>query len=196
MVAGALYTMLQIACVRALPQLAQSAFPLAAAGEVYGGPALGSLLRVGTTVSAVGIAFGMITMTPHFLAALARVSDLGWGLDRSSGTGTPTRALAVTMALVSALVCLGDLGELFTLSSIAVVTQYGVAALALVVLAFRKERGLGLRHAWSALPTLAIVVALLSGATAREWAVAAATCAIGFGVKLARTCFARAPRAS
>ena len=120
--AALLYVGLQSACVRAVPDLAHAALPLAAAGEAFGGRGLAVLLGVGTSVSALGIAFGMVAMTPRFLSALARVSELGLGLADETPRGAPLRALFVTIILVAILVALGDLGELFTLSSIAVVS--------------------------------------------------------------------------
>ena len=94
----------------------------------------------------------------------------------------PTRALVVTWLVVAAFVSLGELGELFALSSIAVLMQFGTSALALIVLALRRERGLRPRDAWPALPTLAVAAVLVAfGATAREGLVAA-------GVVAGRAC--------
>jgi hypothetical protein len=109
-------------------------------------------------------------------------------LERTSPTGVPLRAVAVTWVVVATIVSLGELGELFALSSIAVLTQFGTSALALLVLAGRRERGLVPLRAWPAVPTLAVAAALVvSGATAREGLVAAGAVVLGLGLlRLAR----------
>ena len=186
LLSGVLYLFLQQACVSNVADLAHASSPLVAAGQALGGDRLGALLRAGTSVSALGIAFGMMAMTPRFLSALARVSHLGAGLSDESQKGTPRWALAVTVVMVSVLVMAGSLGELFTLSSIAVITQHGIGACALAVLAFRRQRGLILRHAWSVIPTLGVVAVLLTAASAREWGVAAGVAAVGIVLRALR----------
>jgi hypothetical protein len=78
---------------------------------------------------------------------------------------------------------LGELGELFALSAIAVLMQYGVSAAALLVLAGRRQRGLVPRDAWPALPTLALAIVLMGfGASAREAVVALAAVLVGLAL--------------
>jgi amino acid transporter len=185
LVAMALYVALVLACATTLPALASSAAPLAEAASVLGGTPLARLVAAGTSVSALGLAFGMMVTTPRYLSALAAGGREVFALDRVSASGVPTRALAATWAVVSVLVSLGDLGELFALSSIAVLLQFGTSALALVVLARRRDRGLVPRQAWPAVPTLAVAAVLVAaGATAREALVA--TVAVLLGVALLR----------
>jgi amino acid transporter len=175
-----LYALLALACVLALPRLAASTAPLADTAAVLGGPGLARLIAAGTSVSALGIAFGMMVTTPRYLSSLAAGEHHRLGLDRMSARDVPLRAVAVTALVVATLLALGDLAELFALSSIAVLMQYGVSALALVVLARRRTRGLRPRDAWPALPTLAVALALVAfGATAREALVALATVLVG-----------------
>jgi amino acid transporter len=185
----ALYVALVLACVTALPALATSAAPLADTAGVLGGGWLAWLVRVGTSVSALGIAFGMIVTTPRYLSSLAAGERELFALDRVSAKGVPMRALLVTWLVVGATVTLGDLGELFALSSIAVLMQFGTSALALLVLASRRDRGLRPAQAWPAVPTLAVAAILVaSGATAREGLVAAGALLLGLGLmRLART---------
>jgi amino acid transporter len=179
----ALYLALVLACVSALPALAASSAPLADAASVLGGSGLARLVAAGTSISALGITFGMMVTTPHYLSALASGGRELYGLDRVSAKGVPTRALAVTWLVVATIVSLGELGELFALSSIAVLTQFGTSALALVVLAWRRERGLVPLQAWPALPTLAVAGALVAtGATGREGLVAAGAFVLGLGL--------------
>jgi basic amino acid/polyamine antiporter, APA family len=186
--AMALYVALVLACVTALPALASSAAPLAETAGVLGGASLARLVAAGTSVSALGITFGMLVTTPRYLSALASGQRTLFDLDRTSAKGVPMRALGVTWVVVAAIVSLGELGELFALSSIAVLMQFGTSALALLVLAGRRERGLRPLQAWPAVPTLAVAAALVvSGATAREAFVAAGAVLLGLGLlRLAR----------
>jgi basic amino acid/polyamine antiporter, APA family len=173
LVAILLYVGLVWACVSALPGLADEATPLAAAARVHGGDVLSGLVGWGTFVSALGICFGMMVTTPRYLSALASGGRALFGLDRLDARGVPRRALAVTWAIVTLFVNAEDLGELFALSGMAVLAQYGVAAAALAVLAWRRERGLSPAHAVLALPTIVLGVVLVRyGATPREGLVA------------------------
>ena len=181
--AAALYVVLQAACASALPDLAASRAPLVDSALVHGGPGLAALVGAGMSVSALGIAFGMMAATPFYLAALARVDRLGFRLDSVDDRGVARRALLVTWALVTLLIQAGGRGELFALSSIAVLSQYIVTAAALLALALRKRRGLGGRHAALAVPAGAVALALVAGASAREAAVAAAALAGGLALR-------------
>jgi amino acid transporter len=165
----ALYLALQRAAVAATPDLAHSGAPLVATAEACGGAGFARVVAVGTSVSAVGIAFGMVATTPRYLSALVPRSRLA---ELSPG-GVPLRALWTTWLVVSALVSMGSFGELLVLSSLSVVTQYLVVALALARLALRRERGLTPLRAWSAAPTVLVACFLLRGASRREWVAAA-----------------------
>jgi amino acid transporter len=175
-----LYAALVLACVTALPALASSASPLAETASVLAGPGLERLVAAGTSVSALGIAFGMMVTTPRYLSALAAGGRDLLSLDRLSADGVPLRAVAVTWLVVSAIVSLGDLGQLFALSSIAVLMQFGVTAAALHVLAGRAEHDLRPRDRWPVVPTIAVALVLVvAGATAREGIVALAVVVLG-----------------
>jgi amino acid transporter len=191
--AALLYVMLHGACLGAVPGLGASRAPLAEAAGALGGPGWAAVLGAGANLSALGIAFGMVTMTPRYLAALG--PELGEGVSRESGRGVPLGALAWTTALVSALLALGSLGELLVLSSVAVLAQYGMTALALLRLAAKGERGLRLRDAWAAPLALAATGALVSGASRREALVAAGALALGWGLRWGRSVSARRGRA-
>jgi APA family basic amino acid/polyamine antiporter len=180
LVAVLFYVGLAWACVAALPGLATSPAPLAASAGVWGGARLEWWVGAGTSISALGICLGMMVTTPRYLSALASGERTLFGLDGMSPAGVPVRALAVTWALVLLFVNLGNLSELFALSSIAVLMQYGVTAAALATLAFRRERGLKPLHAVLAVPTLALGLTLVAyGATLREAATTALTVVAG-----------------
>ncbi|MFP2925619.1 amino acid permease, partial [Pyxidicoccus sp. 3LG] len=162
------------------PELAASPAPLAASAGVWGGPGLERWVSAGTSISALGICLGMMVTTPRYLSALASGERTLLGLEGMSPAGVPVRALAVTWGLVLLFVNLGDLSELFALSSIAVLMQYGVTAAALATLSFRRERELTPRHAVLAVPTLVLGLTLVAyGATAREAATTALTVVAG-----------------
>jgi amino acid transporter len=177
--AGLLYVALQSACVLALPALADSAMPLADAAGFYAGPGLARAVAFGTTLSALGICFGMLVTTPRYLSALAAGGRLGFGFERLSDRGVPRNALLLTWAAVTLLILWGSRGELFVLSSVAVLMQYLVTAAALHRLAQRRERGLGRRHALLAWPAAAVGLAIASAATPRELLVAGTAAALG-----------------
>ncbi|MBZ4372788.1 APC family permease [Corallococcus sp. AS-1-6] len=178
-----LYVGLVWACVAALPDLAGASAPLAQAAGVWGGAGLERLVGAGTSVSALGICVGMMVTTPRYLSALASGERSLFGLERMSESGVPMRALAVTWALVLGFVNLGDLSELFALSAIAVLMQFGVTAAALAVLSLRRERNLRPVHALLALPTLVLGLTLVTfGASAREAAVASVAVLAGLAL--------------
>nr|WP_217446379.1 APC family permease [Myxococcus sp. CA040A] len=164
-----LYVGLVWACVAALPELATSAAPLAAAAGVWGGTGLSRVVSAGTSVSALGICVGMMVTTPRYLSALASGGRSLLGLEGMSPRGVPLRALAVTWGAVLLFVNLGNLSELFALSSIAVLMQYGVTAAALAWLSWKRQRGLRPVHAILAVPTLGLGLTLVAfGASLRE----------------------------
>jgi APA family basic amino acid/polyamine antiporter len=179
-----LYVALQAACVAALPALSASGSPLADAAGALAGPWLSRVVVLGTSVSALGIAFGMVATTPRYLSALATGGgSLPFDLDRTSAKGVPLRALFVTWLLVAGLLQAGSLSEFFALSSVAVLAQYGVTALSLLALARRRERGLSPRDAWSAFPTIVVTVALVAGAHLHEALVAGGALALGLALR-------------
>jgi APA family basic amino acid/polyamine antiporter len=178
-----LYVGLAWACVVALPDLPSSAAPLVDAAHALGGAVLGEAVYWGMSVSAFGIAFGMLVTTPRYLSSMAAGEGGLFGLDRIAADGVPRRALVVTWLLVGAFVAVGELGELFALSSLAVLMQFGTAAAALLALARRRERGLRPRDAWPAPLTLAVAGGLAAfGATAVEGLVATGVIVVGLAV--------------
>lgn len=179
--ASVLYVALQAACVAALPGLAASPAPLAEAAAIYGGPWLGRLVVAGTSVSALGIALGMMVTTPRYLSVLASGESLA-GLDRMNDRGVPTRALFVTWLLVMALVQARTRGELFALSAFAVLAQFVVTAASLAALAHRRERGLSPRHGWISIPAAAVGLTISAGATSREFLTAGGAILLGLAL--------------
>jgi APA family basic amino acid/polyamine antiporter len=158
---AALYVLLHWACVRSVPDLATTDAPLIAAARALGGPRLSGLVSAGTNVSALGIAFGMMAMTPRYLAALESGSTGAALSELETRHQVPRRALFVTLVLVVILLSWGALSRLFVLSSVAVLFQYSVSVLSLGRLALGRAHGLSPRDALSA--PLALVALLAVG---------------------------------
>ncbi len=175
-----LYLVLQHGAVTGVHDLADQHAPLVAMGSAYAGKLGHVVVSIGISLSALGIAFGMVATTPRFLSALAPQSRFA----RQSKGGVPLLALAVTWAAATALVSMGSLGELLVLSSISVVIQYLIVALSLAYFAFKRQRGLRPSQSWSAFPTVLVALVLLSGAEAKEWIVAAGAMTVGVIVYL------------
>lgn len=168
-----LYMLIHWACVRSVGDLALSDAPLVAAARALGGFKLAALVNAGTNVSAVGIAFGMMAMTPRYLAALdfsGGKRGESPGLGAESLQQVPGRALFVTLVLVLVLLSWGALGRLFVLSSVAVLFQYSVSVLSLGKLALRREHGLSPRDAlFASLALVALVLAAHAVERAELW---------------------------
>jgi basic amino acid/polyamine antiporter, APA family len=130
--AAALYMALHLGCARALPDLPTHQAPLAAAARALGGEATGNLVSSGTLVSAFGTAFGMVVVTPRYVAALGSEAGLGGWLGREDARGVPRFSLGVTALVVAVLSSVQALGSLFALSSAAVLAQYGMAIASLL----------------------------------------------------------------
>jgi APA family basic amino acid/polyamine antiporter len=160
-----LYLALHAACVRALPDLGAHPFALADAARQYGGARLYQAMIAAANVSALGITVGMLAMTPRYLAVLGAHGALGRGFGELSERAVPIRALAVTAAVVSVVVTSsimwGSIANLFALSSISVIIQYGMTAAALFGLAMRGQRGLARADAWPA-PLVVAACGLIS----------------------------------
>jgi amino acid transporter len=179
LVVALLYVGLHAACVRALPHLAQTTSPLVAAAQVYGGNTVSWLVRAGTTVSALGIAFGMFAMTPRYLAVLGTPYALGSWIGQHDRRNVPQHALWITTLCVGVLVVMGRLGELVVFSSVAVLTQFAASCAALVALAMRRRAGIQRRHMWPAPPVAATLLFIGQAARFRELGVTVVVVAVG-----------------
>lgn len=162
--AAALYVVLQWAFVSTATSLPVDA-PLVQTASILAGPSAATVLRVGTSVSALGIAFGMMVTTPRYLSSTVPWSALG----RFGARGVPLGALAVTTVAIVVVLGLSSLAELFTLSSLAVVLQYAMVAASLAKLAYARERGLGRGHLALAVLTGGAALALLAVPDRKEW---------------------------
>lgn len=185
-IAATLYCALHWVCVSALPRLGASSTPLVDAAGAIGGAAAAAVVAFGANLSALGIAFGQFVLTPRYLAALADDSALGSWIGEEDARRVPQRALWLTALGVVPLVAVGDLGELFVLSSVAVLAQYSVSVAALAALALRGRYGLDRRHLWPLPLTVVGVVLAARGASLAELGVAAGVLFLGAVVLFVR----------
>ncbi len=165
---GGLYMLLHWACVRSVVDLGSSEAPLVAAAGSLGGLRLAQVVSAGTNISAIGIAFGMMAMTPRYLAALESGAGEIALSDLESRQQVPRRALFVTLVLVALLLSWGALSRLFVLSSVAVLFQYSVSVLSLGWLALKRAHGLAPRDALSAPFALVALVVVASAVERAE----------------------------
>jgi APA family basic amino acid/polyamine antiporter len=187
---AALYALLHLVCALALHGDANEAQPLVAAGRVYAGDTFARVLEAGQLVSALGIAFGQVVTTPHYLAALGTPDGLGSWLGKLRGNGAPLHALMVSALFVTVLVSVGELSSLFVLSSIAVLSQYSVGALSLIRLSLRgslsgASGGQKGHIAWAVISLLTSLV-LASYATFYEVFTTVSVVALGVAVLVGR----------
>lgn len=183
--AAALYAAIQLVCARALPNLGSSRAPLSDSAAVLGGPALESAVAFGANVSALGIAFGMIVMTPRYLSALGEHgTSLGF-LSRKNSRGVPLVGVVITFGAVALLGVFESLESLFVLSSSAVLIQYVAASAALIRLSSRAELGLRRRAAVPGLLALFAIGLLARAVEPRELVVLGGLLVAGLLVLLA-----------
>lgn len=182
--AAALYAGLQLVCTNAVPNLAAQSSPLAATGFAVGGALGGRLVELGTQISALGVAVGMVVMTPRYIAALGNEAGLGAWLGREDAAGVPQAALWWSALIIASLASLQALGALFVLSSAAVLVQYVAALAALGRLSWRREFGLSRLAFAPALLGLGAVALLFRGVEAAELPLLAALAVAGALVAL------------
>jgi APA family basic amino acid/polyamine antiporter len=184
-VASVMYVGLHLACVQALPELSTSKAPMVDAARVLGGSTLAWTIYVGTSVSAAGIALGMVAMSPRYLSTLGREDGLGAWLGCTNERGVPLRALLLTSAAVLVLVQLGRLDQLFAMSSIAVLAQYGSTSASLVWMGVKRQLGLGNADVVVGIVAIGAVLVVMTGATFWEVGRAVAVVVLGSLIKLA-----------
>jgi APA family basic amino acid/polyamine antiporter len=178
--AALLYSALHALAVHAVPDLGRSHAPLADAARVYGGTSAEGLVLAGANVSALGILFGMLNTTPRYLSALSGAKALGPWIGALDARLVPERALLVTALSSSAMVLVASRStDLFVLSSLAVLAQFGAAVASLAVLARRKIQGLSARHVLLAGASLVGIGLVARGAELTQAMVAAAVVAFG-----------------
>jgi amino acid transporter len=184
--AGLLYAAIQLVCVRAVPELGLAKAPLAEAALALGGAGPSRWVALGANVSALGIAFGMVVMTPRYLSALGAHAPRFAFLARSSARDVPHYALLLMLVAVILLSSLESLESLFVLSSSAVLVQYVAASASLIRLSLRREHGFSAVASVPALLTLGAAFLLSLAIDLRELLLLGGLLGVGVLVLLAR----------
>jgi len=166
--AALLYALIHLACISAAPDLALHPAPLSIAAERLGGTSLRTVVAFGTNLSALGTAFGMVVMTPRYVAALSGEGGLAARLGALDGRAVPRLALWGSAFVIALLSSSERWGSLFVISSAAVLLQYLTALLALMALTLRSSARLSRVWLVPALASLLTVAALARAIEVRE----------------------------
>lgn len=190
----ALYTLVQVVALGAIPDLAATSLPLATAARGWLGPAGGALLAIGGGLAVLGTLNNTVLVGPRYLYALARDRAPGSALARLHPRfRTPHVAIVLQSVLAAALVLTGTAEQLAELSIIARLATYAGTAAAVPVL--RRKLPAGPRTVrlpgGPLIPVAALLICLvfLSSATLRNLVAGAIALLVG-----AALFFLRPPR--
>lgn len=197
----AVYLLIQVIAVAALPGIATSKRPLAEAAEQLMGTGGGVLLTVGGICSTVGTLTSLLLVGPRILFAmsLARQMPAPFGHVHERFR-TPDASLGAFLAATACLMLLSDFTNLATLSAMARLVTYIGSALALLVLRKKHPAVEGFRAPGGPiLPILTTLVSLylLSAATRDQWIYGTGALVVGFvlyGITVMRTAPRRTPQ--
>jgi amino acid transporter len=161
---GVLYTLLVLACLKLVPDLATTPRPLAAAAAALVGPAGAALVAGTAVVSCAGALVAWMIGGPRVLLALASYGDLPAALATVHPLRrTPSVAIVASGVLVWLLTISGTFVYLATFSAFSRLVTYGSICVALLVL--RRRDGpaplpIPFGSMWAVLALLGAVVAL------------------------------------
>ncbi|WP_295972806.1 APC family permease [uncultured Xanthomonas sp.] len=166
-----IYAAAQVVAQGTLPNVAQSATPLADAASGFGGEALALILTVGATISILGTTSNTVMLGPRFLFALAKD---GYGpafLARVHPRfRTPAAAILLQGVLSLALALSGSFVQLALLSMVTRLFAYIGTAAAVLVLARRyRDRPGALRLPGGPLIPLAALLLALALLLSASW---------------------------
>ncbi len=166
-----IYAAVQVVAQGTLPNVAQSATPLADAASGFGGEALALILTVGATISILGTTSNTVMLGPRFLFALAKD---GYGpafLARVHPRfRTPAAAILLQGVLSLVLALSGSFVQLALLSMVTRLFAYIGTAAAVLVLARRyRDRPGALRLPGGPLIPLAALLLALALLLSASW---------------------------
>ena len=153
-VIASVYTLVQVATVGVVPEVAGVKAPLAAAFDRLLGRAGVVLVSAGALISTSGLVTGSVLQTPRLLYAMAARQELPGVLGRIHARfRTPDVAILIYSALTLAFALYGSFRWNATLSAIVRLVTYGCICLALPVLRRRGgEAGFRVPAAWLVAP--------------------------------------------
>jgi APA family basic amino acid/polyamine antiporter len=182
------YTLVMVACLRTVPDLAHATRPLADAAAVALGRRGAALMSSIAVLSCAGTLTVMMLTTPRILYALAAQRDLPPALASIDAVRhTPVLAILVSAAAIWLLTVSGTFVYLATFSAMARLLMYGTTCAALVVLR-RRDGPAPVTVRWgplfSAVSILASAAAIIAtaGTEIRDLTIAIA---LGWGLRAA-----------
>lgn len=175
---AAIYVLVQLGAMSALPDLSQSDTPIASAAAEIIGPVGAIIVTVGALLSMAGTNSGTMLEGSRMLYALA--------LDRRMGPisfvhpvfRTPTFAIAVHASFALALALAGSFRQLALLSAVARLATYLVTCLAVPRLRKLNE---GFRTPGLVVPILGVLVSMVFVVSLDRWKLLAAAIALAVG---------------
>lgn len=177
-----LYTAVQLVALALLPDVAQSATPLADAAGLVAGPAGVWVLTVGAAMSILGTNNNTVLAGSRYLYAMAERGRLpAFFAGVHPRTRTPWIALLTQTAIALPLAVTGTFVELAALSVIARMATYIGTCAAVPVLRRRMPRGAFRLPGGPVIPIAAVAmcIAVLSSATGKNLVAAAIALAVG-----------------
>ena len=177
-----LYTLLMIACLRAVPDLAHASRPLAAAAAAALGGSGAAIVSMTAVLSCAGALTANMLTTPRVLYALGAHGDLpGVLASVNPNRRTPAVAILVSAAIIWLLTASGTFVYLATFSAMARLLMYGSTCAALIVLR-RRDGPAPVAVPWGpALSVLSILVATAAIVATAGTAIRDLTIAVALG---------------
>jgi len=176
------YTLLMIACLRAVPDLAHASRPLAAAAAAALGPNGAVLVSLTAVLSCAGTLTVMMLTTPRILFALAAHGDMPLVFASvNPARRTPAVAIIVSAVALWLLTVSGTFVYLATFSAMARLLMYGSTCAALIVLRRRDGAAPVVVPFGPALSVISILVAIAAIAATAGTAIRDLTIAVALG---------------
>ena len=189
-VVAIVYVLIQIVCIGTLPGLANSAKPLADAGQHFLGTAGGALISAGAIISITGnlnIILLSGSRVPFAIAEQKQLPGFVGAVHRRFFT--PHISILITAAIMFVLTLNSSFVAALTISAIARLVTYAATCLALPVLRRKKDAPEAVFRVRGgtvvAIACLVLIVWLLLNSTLYEAIVAAIAAAVGFLIYLA-----------
>jgi APA family basic amino acid/polyamine antiporter len=175
---AAIYVLVQLGAMSALPDLSRSDTPIASAAAALIGPVGAIVVTIGALLSMAGTNSGTMLEGSRMLYALAldrRMGRLSWV---HPVFRTPGFAIAVHAAFALALALAGSFRQLALLSAVARLATYLATCLAVPRLRRIND---GFRTPGLVVPVLGVLVSLVFVVNLDRWKLIAAAIALGVG---------------